>query len=257
MRLGFVGAGAIAEHMIAGLIRHGGFDDNIVVSPRNAERAKRLADEFAAVNVGTSNQDVVDQSDIIVIGVLPNQARQVIDELQFVAGQTVISLVAMLSIAELQQLAAPAKHVHRLIPIPPIEFGVGPIPICPPANDEIHQLLSSVGTVVSCDDEDHFSRFSTASATMAVFFELVSTHAGWLESEGVPAQPAHAYSTSIFHALSTMASNTSPAALQSLSEECLTAGGLNEQVLHECRDADWFETFRVRLERIQQRLDSA
>ena len=48
------------------------------VSPRNAERAAALAARFPQqVRIGQDNQDVVDRSDIVCIGVVPKLAEEV------------------------------------------------------------------------------------------------------------------------------------------------------------------------------------
>src|SRR3954451_13658991 len=73
-RLGFVGVGAIAEALIAGLCAGGEQRGTFLLSPRNAQLSKGLAERFAFVKVAADNQAVVDGSDIVFLAVTPQIA---------------------------------------------------------------------------------------------------------------------------------------------------------------------------------------
>jgi hypothetical protein len=89
---------------------------------------------------------------------------------------------------------------------------------------------------------------------MATLFELVATNARWIESKGVAAESASKYSTALFHSLATQARELGAEELRSLSTECLTAGGLNEQVLNATRDEGWYEELEAELDKILKRI---
>jgi pyrroline-5-carboxylate reductase len=196
---------------------------------------------------------IVDRVEWVVISVLPDQAVPVLESLHFREDQTILSLVAGLSVAALQSLVRPADKVHRLIPMPPIEKGLGPIPIYPP-DGNLESFFSQIGTAIPVKDEKQFTTFSACSAIMASYYEIVAVLARWMESKGVDSPSAAAYAKSMIHALSSLAMDANERQLQELSSECLTKGGLNEQVLRECQAADWFEMIPLRLDRIMERL---
>ena len=256
MRLGFIGTGAIAEAMIDGLCGVGGFDGEITVSRRSAERSARLADRHGNVRVVDDNQALVDACDWIVLAVLPDQAVNVASDLTFRPDQKIISVAAGLDRAELAPAVAPATGVHRAIPMPPVERGLGPIPVYPP-DAEIEALFATVGTPVPVTDERQFQAFFAASGLMAAFFETVASTATWLEGEDVPPREAALYSSAMFHALAALAADADAEKLQELAPECLTEGGLNDQVLRELREAGWFDALKDRLDRLMTRLDGA
>ena len=256
MRLGFIGTGAIAEAMIDGLCGVGGFDGEIMVSRRSAARSARLADRHSSVQVIDDNQALVDGCDWVVIAVLPDQAVDVTSGLTFRPDHKIISVAAGLDRAALAPAVAPATAIHRAIPMPPIERGLGPIPVYPP-DAEIEALFATVGTPVPVTDERQFQAFFAASGLMAAFFETVASTATWLEGEDVPAREAALYASAMFHALAALAADTDAAALQKLASECLTEGGLNDQVLRELREAGWFDALKGRLDRLMTRLDDA
>ncbi len=159
----------------------------------------------------------------------------------------------MISVEQIAPKVAPASRIHRIVPMPPNELGVGPIPIYPPSA-ELTSLLSPIGTIIPVEDQQQFSTFSASSALMATFFEIVATNARWIQSRGVAPEVAAKYSTAMFHSLATQAGELGATELQSLSTECLTVGGLNEQVLHATRSEGWFSELEVELDKILKRI---
>lgn len=255
MKLGFIGTGAISEAMIEGFIA-GGFTDPIMVSERSAARSQRLAARHANVTASPDNQAIVDASDWVVLAVLPDQAIEVASALRFRAHQRIISLAAGIRLATWAPVIAPASEIHRAVPMPPIERGLGPTAICPP-DEQVEALFDSAGTAVAVEDERQFQALAAATALMATLFETVATSAKWLEDQGVPDAQAAAYASSMFQALAQLTTLEDASGLKAMAEDCLTAGGVNEQVLNELREAEWFDALRQRLDRIMARFDGA
>jgi pyrroline-5-carboxylate reductase len=256
MKLGFIGTGAIAEAVIVGMLEAKAFDGKVIVSRRSESRSQMLSQRFENVQVETDNQRIVDQADWVFVSVLPAQAEELLRNLNFRREQFLISMVAGRSLASLAELVAPVNNVFRIIPLPPIEMGLGPLPITPP-NDDIAALFDRFGTAVQVEDEEQFSAFSASSALMASFYKLVASQACWIENQGVPAAQAAKYATAIIHSLAETTLKKTPEALQGMAEECLTIGGLNEQVLNESLEEGWFTQMDQRLDRIAERLAKA
>lgn len=256
MKIGFIGTGAIAEAVITGMLHRQAFDGDVLVSSRTEARSARLVETFSQITVEPDNQRIVDQVDWVFISVLPSQAESVITGLKFRPEQWVVSMIAGRTLASLASLTAPAAKVFRIIPMPPIELGMGPIVITPSC-EPLGQLFEKFGTPIQIDDEEQFSVFSASSAIMASFFEFVASQARWIESQGVARSEAQRYASSLIRALAEMTTRVSADDLQGLAQECLTAGGLNEQVLNESMAENWFAQMDRRLDRIAQRLESA
>ena len=253
MHAGIIGTGAIAEAMIIGMIEHGQFDGQLFVSKRSAERSRKLSERFPNVTVVDENQKIIDQSDWVFVSVLPEQSRELLTSLKFDQRQTIISLVAGLELEELRKICAPASKVFRIIPLPPIEFGIGPLPLCPP-DEELEKFFNKFCVAISVDSEAHFTSFSAASAVMASHFELQATLARWISSNDVPKTTAAHYTTTMFRCLGELASKCDWKQLQQLPDNSQTPGGLNEQVINELRELNWFEQFENRITRIGERL---
>jgi len=75
MQLGFIGTGEITSSIVTGLCSFGTTSHSIRLSPRNAAVATELSNRFKGISVASSNQEVLDHSDTIVIAVRPAAAR--------------------------------------------------------------------------------------------------------------------------------------------------------------------------------------
>lgn len=259
MKTGFIGTGAITEAMITGLMEEGGGcrgplpGGPLLVTRRNRQRSTRLAETYRGVEIADDPAEIVARCDLVVIAVLPGQAEDLLQTLSFGSGQTVASVVAGLTLSRLQPLVSPARDVCRFIPMPPVEYGLGPIPVYP-ACSRLQRLLGGLGTWLCLDRETDFDALSASSALMATCFQLMATQAHWTAGQGVDAGVAAAYTTSLWQALTTQADRLGPAHLAGLAEECLTPGGLNEQVIMALRQAGWFAGLEGELDKVADRV---
>src|SRR5215470_16575946 len=112
MQLGFIGTGEITSSIVTGLCSLGPTSHSIRLSPRNAAVARELVNRFkgrfTGISVASSNQEVLDCSDTIVVAVRPAAAGAVLSELRFGLNHQIISLVSGLPIRSLSKLVSPA-----------------------------------------------------------------------------------------------------------------------------------------------------
>ena len=254
MRIGFIGTGVISEAMIRGLCDVANYKDPIIVSQRSVERSEALANQYTNVEVSTHNQNVVDQSDWVFVGVLPEQVPMVLDALNFRADQRIVSLAAGVSLEVMRPLIAPCAELYRAIPMPPIEFAMGPIAVCP-KNEALEAFCNQVGVAVSVDDEAQFNLFGAVSALMSDFFEHVAGTSQWMTDHGLDRTTAVRYSTALYVALADLTMREHPERLHAMSESCETPGGLNEQFRKLRHDRGTPRSLIEGLDQILQRLE--
>ena len=256
MIIGFLGAGVITEAIIRGLYDAAHYDGMILVSRRSEERSQRLSETYPNVHVVDQNQELAEQCDWIVVSVLPEQVSQVLSELSIRPDQKVVSLAAGVSLDELRVSAAPAPDVVRVIPMPPIEHGLGPVALCPP-DDATEALFRRIGTCVAVSDENQFNFFGAASALMADFYNQVSGVTQWMNEKGLDLPTAASYTTALYHALADLTVRQPPETLHTMSADCQTAGGLNAQFLSRRSRVGANQSLIDGLEDILNRLESA
>jgi pyrroline-5-carboxylate reductase len=197
MKLGFVGTGAITAAIVTGLSSAIAEQQTIRLSPRNANIASDLATRFPRVSVASSNQDVLDCSDIVVLAVRPQVASNVVSELRFRPDHRVISLISTFSLASISVLVTPATKVTRAVPLPSVAARQSPTAIFPP-DTIVAELFGRLGTVFEVERANEFDALSTATATVASYFAFAEAIASWLVRHGVPDSKARDYVARIF-----------------------------------------------------------
>ncbi len=255
MRLGFVGCGTIASAIITGL-HSAGFDEPIVVSPRNAEIAAALDRRFANVGVAESNQAVLDRCDIAVLAVRPQVAAEILAELTFRPDHQVISLIAATSLDYLRAATAPAAHVVRAVPLPMVARRQGPTALYP-GSAVAKALFDRLGSAIEIDDERAFDAFTAATAIMASYFRFADAACAWMEDQGVAAPQADRFIRQMVFGLADTGMTTSDRSLRELADEHQTRGGLNEQVRQALEEKGVFTALAQALDSVQARLAAA
>ncbi len=182
MNLGFIGTGTISAAIVRGLGDGFGERSTIHLSPRSKAVATALAAEFAHVHVAASNQAVLDASNVVMLAVRPQVAREVIPPLRFRPDHHVISLIATLSLEALGDLVTPARTIAKAVPLPAVALGRGATAIYPP-DPVAAGLFDRTGTAIQVDDPMKFDALTAATATMASYFAFADAIASWLAAE--------------------------------------------------------------------------
>nr|WP_245294165.1 NAD(P)-binding domain-containing protein [Methylobrevis pamukkalensis] len=99
----------------------------MLVSPRSEKTAAALASAWPNVRRAASNAEVVEGSDVILLGMRPNQLTDATAGLPFREDQTVVSFLAGAPKALIEAAVAPAGRVVRVNPLPPIRLRKGPV----------------------------------------------------------------------------------------------------------------------------------
>lgn len=237
--IGFVGTGALAEAVLRGLQKTEAKAHRFLLSPRSESRARALAQAFDNTTRAESNEAVVAQSDIVCLGVLPKQVGDLAG-LPFREGQIVVSFLAGVPLALLRQHVAPATRIVRMIPMPCIEFGTGPI-LMTPSDPTVEALFGLVGELVVPPLESDLDTISLTSGFMSTHFQLQNTLVAWLQSREIAPPVATRYVRSLFAGLGALALEMDRKHDPLPPEEYETPGGLNAFVRTYFNEAAWFD----------------
>lgn len=227
MTLGFIGTGEITSAMVTGLSSSDAAY-SIRLSPRNLAIATELAHRFSNVSVATSNQDVLDSCETLVIAVRPPIVRAVLSELCFRSDHHVISLVSGLSLQSASQLVTPAIRVTRAVPLPSAAKRIGPTAIYP-SDPVANDLFTAIGTVFEVESEDQFEAFCATTATMAFTYTFLDGMASWLYRNNIPEEKARDYVARMFYGLAQTSVDAPEQSFELLARQHTTLGGINEQ----------------------------
>jgi len=254
MRIGFIGTGTITEAVVKGLCTLDNPPDQVIVSPRNADRAARLCEMFNAVTVAPDNQSVVEASDMVCIAVRPDIAVQVLEELTFRKDQQVVSFLATIPIVQMRELVPPVSRIFRMVPLPPVANHLGPVALCPP-DETIAQVFGGIGTITQVDTEAQLHALWTVTSMMGPYFGHLNQISHWLVDRGIDPHLVERYVGSMFHAIAVTGKQVGEGGFEELVVQHSTPNGLNEQALRELGNAGWCDATASVLDLIEARLD--
>ncbi|MAN98868.1 NAD(P)-binding domain-containing protein [uncultured Roseovarius sp.] len=236
MRLGFLGTGTIAEAVVRGLAPDG---HQIRVSERNSARAARLAAEFPNVSVAT-NQGVVAASEVLFLGLMAEDAPEVLRALRFLPDQRVVSFMAGLSLEEVGPLVAPARAEAVMLPFPGIARGGSPI-LALGEVGVIEALFAPANTVYRLRDAVELEAYLCAQAVLSPAVQMVGVAAEWLGGDGAQGEAflRHLVGSSL------MSGACAP-----MLEALNTEGGYNQRFRQHMEAAGMREALRDGLDRL-------
>ncbi|MPW21648.1 pyrroline-5-carboxylate reductase [Paraburkholderia sp. CNPSo 3157] len=255
MRLGFIGTGTITKAVVTGMCRFRVPFDGISLSPRNPNTAAELATLDERIRVCASNQEVLENSDVVCLAVVPQIAAEVLGELEFDSRHHVVSFIAGIPIAELHRLIPQVNRVARAVPLPAVAEGKGSTAICP-ADEVAKAIFSPLGEAVEVDDERKFDALSAVTATMASFYAVLETQAAWLVEQGLDYSAARAFLSGYCVGLAHDAARTGQP-FSVMVTQSMTPGGINEQMHTELSRRGAYGLYKDALDGVLKRVRGA
>jgi pyrroline-5-carboxylate reductase len=132
IKLGFIGTGNMGTPLVRGAVRSGvAAPADIRIYDVDHEKAAALGRETGVVLAG-SNDEVVRDSDYIVLAVKPNYVKPVLEECRhsFNASKILVSIAVGVSTATLKQILGEGSKVVRTMPNIPLLVGEGMTLVC-------------------------------------------------------------------------------------------------------------------------------
>jgi hypothetical protein len=175
------------------------------------------------VRVAADNQAVVDASGVVLLCLRPQDAPDVVSQLAFRAGQTVISAMAGVALPALRRLVAPADDVVRVIPLPAVAERAG-LTATHPSNERARAIFDALGGVIVAEDEPALDALSAATATISAHMAYLGTIVAWLAEQGIGRGDATSYLAAVFGGLSGTLLADAPADFEALAPRRLNRG---------------------------------
>ena len=185
--LGILGTGHLATYTVTGL-RQSGDSRRIIVSPRNAERARHLAAHLNC-EIADNNQAVIDQSDLILLAVRPLQLDKLLSPLIFPKEKIVISAIAGASIAQLRNKADFPEKLALILPLVAAENAQGFVPVYPDIA-EVKALTDSLGKSIIFAKESQFEDAAAMAVLNGWMYRFFDEQVNWLTQHDIDADDA-------------------------------------------------------------------
>ena len=197
-RYGFIGAGAMAETIVNGMLQSGlcsGSD--IVMSNRSAAKLETMQERYGVATT-LDNNLVVQHAEYIILAVKPQQFAMVCDGLAVKPGymQTVISIMAGKTIASIKKRLANSAIV-RVMPNTPAKIGWGMtgISVEDTATEEqrfvVQRMFESVGKVAFVEESYMDALGAVSGCGPAYMYEIMEALADGAVLTGLPRKLAY------------------------------------------------------------------
>ncbi|MBX2988489.1 MAG: pyrroline-5-carboxylate reductase [Bdellovibrionaceae bacterium] len=256
-RIGFLGAGNMAQTMIRGLLETDFVvPEKILASNRTPGKLQKLSEQYG-IRTTPNNEELVEQSDIVVLSVKPQDLLAALEPIarSFSQDQIVISLAAGVRMPVLEKLL-PECRLVRLMPNTPSLIGRGVIGYL--MNDDedsalestVEDLFSSLGQVLRMADEDQLEALMVACSSGTGFvFELMMYWQDWLMEHDFDQETARRMTVETFVGASLLASQSEQIPLEELQNRVASRKGVTTAGLQSMRELEIERALRISFEK--------
>lgn len=154
-KIGFIGAGNMAEAFVKGMLKAAGPLD-LAVSDLNTLRLDVFRNQYGVEAVTKDNRKVVEYADVIILAVKPQIIPAILDEVADLVSsdKLIVSIAAGVTTATIENHLPDGTKVVRVMPNTPALVGLGAFGICKGNNatsenvEIVETMMNTVGISV-------------------------------------------------------------------------------------------------------------
>jgi len=198
-RIGFIGAGKMAQAMIEGIVKANGVTkDNIMASAATERTLKAVSEKYGILG-SLNNKDVARFADILILAVKPDQHEGIINEIknEINQGTIIVTIAAGITLADIERLFGLQVKSVRTMPNTPSLVGEGMSALCPNKyiNEEelmaVEQLFQSFGQTERLEENLMDAVPSISGSSPAYVYMLIEAMADGGVRQGIPRDKAY------------------------------------------------------------------
>jgi pyrroline-5-carboxylate reductase len=228
----------------------------IIASNRSPGKLKRLV-ELLGIEEASTNEAVIERSDVIFLAVKPQDLTQAIEPLStlFDDRHIVISLAAGYSHSRLEKLLPTAGALVRVMPNTATAIRRGVIGMClgrggPLSESTVMDLLRPLGQVIKVDEGEPFEALTVSCASGTGFvYELMVYFQEWLEEHGFDPEIARRMVVQTFTGAAEMAEKEPSVPLEDLRDRVVSRKGVTAAGLDSMRELEIERALRYSFEK--------
>ncbi len=193
MKLGFIGAGRMAEAILRGLISSKAFlKKNMIISDKDAARSKQISRKYN-IKAAESNAEAAGASDVVILAVKPQSMHTALSEIagKVGPGRLVISIAAGITLKSLEKYL-PKVPIVRVMPNNPCLIGEGISALCGGrfAQEKdmktAEKIFSSVGDTIRVEEKYMNAVTALSGSGPAFVYEAIDALADGGMEAGLP-----------------------------------------------------------------------
>ena len=201
MTIGFIGLGNMARAVIGGMLDKGIVKPEDICGSAKTEATRKKMEASCKIRTASSNREVAEQAEILVLAVKPQFFEEVIEEIKGISweGKTIISLAPGKTIAWLQEKFGQRLPVVRCMPNTPALVGEGCTGVCASpevgskARDTVLEILGSFGKAVEVSEKMMDVVGAVSGSSPAFVFLFIEALADGAVAEGMPRAQAYEF----------------------------------------------------------------
>ncbi|KHD88947.1 MAG: hypothetical protein OM95_05625 [Bdellovibrio sp. ArHS] len=258
-KVGFLGAGNMAQAMIKGLVEGGIPAKNIYASNRTPGKLQKLEEQFK-INTVSSNDELIDRCDIIILAVKPQDLLNALEPVTraFDEHKIVISVAAGIRMEKLERFIQGAR-LARVMPNTPSLIGRGVIGYLLNDDDDsalestVEDLFAPLGRVIKVGDEDQFEALMISCSSGTGFvFEMMMYWQDWIEEHGFSNEEARLMTIETFVGASLLAAQAREG-VEDLQARVTSKKGVTAAGLQSMRELEIERALRISFEKAAMR----
>lgn len=258
-KIGFLGAGNMAQAMIKGLIEGGIPAKNIYATNRSEGKLIKVAETYK-VNPVSNNEELIEICDVIILAVKPQDLLSALEPVtrSFDSLKIVISIAAGIKMQKLEKFLQGAR-LARAMPNTPSLIGRGVVGYL--LNDDsdqgleitVEDLLTPLGHLVQVGDEDQFEALMVSCSSGTGFvFEMMMYWQDWIEEHGFSIEEAREMTIQTFLGASLLASQAKEG-VEELQARVTSKKGVTAAGLQSMRELEIERALRISFEKAAMR----
>ncbi|MEC2070625.1 pyrroline-5-carboxylate reductase [Alkalihalophilus marmarensis] len=232
----FLGAGAMAEAIIGGLIRNQIVDPHNIIATNlsDTNKLEKLKMRYN-IQTTTSRTWAVEQAEIIVLAMKPKNIEEAVREIKEKINndKLIISVIAGIPSSYIEDLSGTKSRVVRTMPNTSAKVGASATAICAgrySTSDDLETvslLFSAVGTVTVVPEEKMDAVTGVAGSGPAYFYYLIEAMEKAAVESGLTSEEATALITQTVVGVGKRLQDTSKSSRE-LYEEVMSPNGTTE-----------------------------
>ncbi len=254
-RLGFIGAGNMTQAVLSGLSQAEYKMDSVLVSNRSPQKLEALKESFG-IQKAKSNEEVVDQSDIVFLAMKPHDLKELLPGLgkSFISSQYIVSFAAGVAMEDLSEELPLCKNIFRVIPSSPNTLGMGVVGFYahPEALAVVKEIvknrIQSLGHLIEVESEEQLDALMVGTSSGVGFvYEFMQIWQEWLEDKGFSVRESQNMTIETFLGAAQLAFKSDKNFVD-LQNQVATKKGVTAEALESMRSMDLDRVLRVAFE---------
>lgn len=201
-KIGFIGAGNMGGAILGGILNSKMIDNNHIIASAKSDRTIEKIKNDYNVNVTKDSKEVVEFSDLIVIGVKPDIYDEILEEIKdLINDKIIITIAAGKTIEAMEKIIGDDKKIVRTMPNTPSLVGEGMTSLSPNKNISeeelsfVKSIFDSLGKSEVVKEDLIHAVIGASGSSTAYAFMFIEAIADGAVRAGMPRDKAYTFAS--------------------------------------------------------------